>query len=107
MRNFTEVLEKRGHQKLLPRIVAELEKAQAAEIKKRGITVKVANEEARAPGLTKARTLAEGKNFALKDIQVIEDDTLIAGYIVEGPGFRYDTSARAALKSLYTKLTST
>ena len=32
------------------------------------------------------------------------DGTLVQGYVVEGPGFRYDASARAALKSLYEKL---
>ncbi len=106
VKNLVGVLEKRGHTRLLPRILAEYERLVNGEGEKDAVTVRVADEKARRGAITEAHTLSESMGFDKKKIHIEEDESLIDGYAIEGPGFRYDTSAKAGLLALYKQLTN-
>lgn len=103
VKNLLLVLKSRGHEKLLPRIVRELERRQES-VAGKGVLVRTADEKSRKEALHKAHALSEEYALDTTAIRVVEDQNLIAGYSIEGPGFRYDTSSRAALLELYRHL---
>lgn len=103
VKNLLLVLKSRGHEKLLPRIVRELERREERASGK-GVLVRTADEKSRKEALHKAHALSEEYALDTAAIRVAEDPTLISGYAIEGPGFRFDTSARAALLNLYRHL---
>lgn len=103
VKNLVALLNSKGHEKLLPRIVAEYERL-LERAHMGGVQVTVADETSRKEALHKAHALAETYNVDTSSIRVTEDDHLIKGYAIEGPGFRYDASARGSLLSLYRHL---
>ena len=103
VKNLMQILKAKGHEKLLPRISAEYERLQQNSGGK-GILVRVADEKARKDGLHKAHALAEQYSLSTSLIRVVDDPNLIQGYAIEGPGFRFDASARASLLNLYRHL---
>lgn len=104
VKNLSGVLRTRGHERLLPRIAAEFGRLQEQDAKTGGIIVRVADEKSRKSALQKARALADERGLDTKTIKIKEDTALIDGFSVEGPGFRYDESARGSLVHLYRKL---
>ena len=103
VKNLLRTLQSRGHEKLLPRIVRELER-QEEQAARTGVLVRTADEKARTEALHKAHALSEEYSLDTSTIRVMEDPSLISGYAIEGPGFRFDTSGRAALLNLYRQL---
>ncbi len=104
--NLVSVLEKKGHQKLLPRIKAEYEKVEKEATRKAGVTIRIAHDSDAQSGRAKAAELLVMRGHAGAQIELCDDPTLVSGYVVSGPGFRYDASARAALIALYRQLTN-
>ena len=103
VKNLMQILKSKGHEKLLPRIASEYGRLQETAGGK-GILVRVADEKARKEGLHKAHALAEQYSLNTSLIRVVDDPNLIQGYAIEGPGFRFDSSARASLLNLYRHL---
>ncbi len=103
IKNLVLLLKSRGHEKLLPRILAEYERL-SQHMTGKGIVVRTGDEKSRKDALHKAHALAEQFSVDASSIRVVEDESLIQGYAIEGPGFRFDTSARAALLQLYRHL---
>lgn len=89
----------RGHLALLPRIMAHLERTAGRERNRRRVVARIAGSHDAQAAQAKAKELAAGN-----DAEVIEDESLITGFAIEGPGFRYDASSRAALMDLYRTL---
>ncbi|HET8575356.1 MAG TPA: F0F1 ATP synthase subunit delta [Candidatus Paceibacterota bacterium] len=103
LKNFLEVLAARGHRKLLPGIVAELEKEKEAEAgNKARFTV------ARKSDLEKFRksALFDLERLGVKDAELVtkEDDSLVGGYRVETRSAMVDRTHKRALLDLYRKL---
>lgn len=103
---LTATLARRGHTRLMPRILAQLQRAERHEMAARTVTARIARSEEKKEALAKANELASSQGQNNMNIEVVEDESLIAGFAVEGRGFRYDASARAALLGLYRKLTA-
>jgi F0F1-type ATP synthase delta subunit len=105
VKNLSGLLKSRGHERLLPQIIAHFERIQAQKSQSDGLRVYVADEKSRKDALHKAKALADERGIDGAAISICEDQALIRGYAIEGPGFRFDTSARASLLSLYKHLT--
>lgn len=105
VKNLIALLKSRGHEKLLPRIVAEFERLSEGR-NLGGIQVRVADEKSRKDALHKADALAREYGIDQGAIRVSEDENLIQGYTVEGPGFKFDASARGSLLALHRHLTA-
>lgn len=105
VKNLIALLKSRGHEKLLPRIVAEFERLSEGR-DSAGIQVRVADEKSRKDALHKADALAREYGIDQGAIRVSEDENLIRGYTIEGPGFRHDASARGSLLALHRHLTT-
>lgn len=97
-------LTRRGHLALLPRIIAAMKRAETREQGKRTVVARIAEAHQKSTAVTKAKELAASHGAESSDIEIVEDESLIAGFAVEGPGFRYDASSRAALMNLYRTL---
>lgn len=92
-------LTQRGHMALLPRIVAHITRNMHSRQGEHRLFVKVARAQDMAAATAKAKEVAGGR-----PTEIVEDASLIAGFCLEGPGFRYDASARSALMNLYRTL---
>lgn len=92
-------LKRRGHEKLMPRIYAELRKLQA---RRPAAEVRYAREADKAVALAKAKELLA--EVAPTELELCEDPGLISGYAIRGSDFRYDASARRSLIELYKRL---
>lgn len=106
VKNLVALLHSRGHERLLPRILGEFTRIASRDAVRGGLTVYVADEKSRKDGLHAAKALADERGIESSALRICEDPLLIRGYAIEGPGFRYDKSARASLLSLYKHLTS-
>lgn len=101
MQNFMQGLKRRGHLKLLPKIAAEYEKLEQHAMRSRP-KIAMARESDKAAAVAKAREfLPDGTA-----VEVCVDPTLVSGFVVSGPDFRYDASGRRSLLDLYHKLVS-
>lgn len=100
------VLKHRGHEQLLPRIVSEYEREVNRRTHSERVVVALGDEAARKDALKKSEELADMFGIDQKSIHVEADDTLLSGYALRGPGFRYDSSGRARLIALYKSLTA-
>ena len=103
VKNLIALLKSRGHEKLLPKIVSEYERISEGR-SQGGIQVRVADEKSRKDALHKADALAREYGIDQGAIRVSEDENLIRGYSIEGPGFRHDASARGSLLALHRHL---
>ncbi len=101
-----ETLVRRGHAALAPRIAAELSRVEHHAKNQTVIRVRIADASAKKEAVAKAEALITAEGDVARDIEVVEDKSLISGFVVEGPGFRFDASARAALTDLYRTLTT-
>lgn len=104
-RAYTEslvtVLKKRGHESLLPAILASFTRA----TEKKGVktVITVAREEDAAEA---QRVLEEyATEFDTAQHEVAVDDTIIGGYVIRGNDKILDRSFKSALLNLYQKVT--
>ena len=101
-RHFVSALKRRGHEKLLPRIGKEYVKILARE-GKNAVRVRVAHKKDAAEARKYAASAAEPGTVIG---EAVVDESLVSGYSISGPNFRYDASGRSALLQLYKKLTA-
>ena len=106
MAGLQKVLARRGHKALLPRIAGELSKVQTEALARSGVVVRIAEAQEKKVALAKAKELLAERGMADAPIEVVEDESLTAGFVVDGPGFRFDASARASLIALYRTMTA-
>lgn len=99
------LMRSRGHLRLLPSVLSDYERIAKDRSQRDGISVKIADEEDQGAALDKARALAESYGVEASNINVSTDDTLIKGYSLDGPSFRYDKSARRNLIEMYRSIT--
>lgn len=97
VKNFIEVLKRRGTLKLLPKVILQLEQIENRE-------------RAHLPTLSVANNSdfnAALKNSGVKESDVTKniDETLIGGYKLEQNGKLTDTSHKKSLLELYYKIT--
>ncbi len=101
-----ETLARRGHTALASRVAAELSRVEQHARGKTVVRVRIAHASLKKEALAKVEELAQEWGGDARSVEVIEDDSLISGFAIEGPGFRFDASARAALTDLYRTLTT-
>jgi F0F1-type ATP synthase delta subunit len=94
-----KALKRRHHEKLLSQIVAEYRK-----LLDRGAGQEVMVRYAREKD--KHAAAAKAKELGAAHPHVRHDPSLISGYVVRGPDFRYDASGKKALVQLYEQLTA-
>ena len=95
-----EILKRRGHEKLLPRIFAEYEKLLERQTK-RGVKVSFARERDRTQALKAAKEFAAEK---ITEMELCLEPALVSGFIISGANTRYDASGKRALLELYRQL---
>jgi len=100
-----QVLARRGHSTLYPRIISEFKKEIEKDQRSKGTMVTIASQSEKATALKESERIAESNNVDSKHIQVTVDEDLIGGFLVQGPGFRFDNSTRSKLQALYKSLT--
>jgi len=101
--HFIAVLQRRGHEKLLPRIEKEYMKL-LARAERNTVRVRVAHKKDEAAAKKAAAEFSVPGTHAP---HVIVDESLVSGYVISGPDFRYDASGKRALLELYKELTAT
>jgi F0F1-type ATP synthase delta subunit len=103
--HFITLLKSRGHEKLLPRIVREFERALAKARRGTDVVLSVARAEDRGKFLGAAKeVLAQAGRKG--EIREEVDEQLVRGFTLEANDFRYDASARRKLLALYEALTA-
>ena len=105
VKHFLQLLRSRGHERLLPRIVREVERTLAVKSRRSEVVLKVARETDK--GKFKATVKGVLKKVGRESLAVKEeiDEGLIRGFSIEGSDFTYDASARRKLIGLYERLT--
>ncbi len=94
-------LKRRGHEKLLPRIGREYKKL-ALRAEKNTIRIRIAHRNDASAAHKKAAEL----DANAQNIEAHIDESLVSGFLIEGPDFRFDASGRRALIELYQRLTA-
>lgn len=104
--NLLRVIRYRGHQRLLPSIVTELE----TKVKEQGevgvLTLTVARSEDEA--VFQGAIEKDQKDFGFDDVEVqtVVDDSVIGGYRIESREHLIDRTYKKALLEMYQKMTS-
>lgn len=102
---FVTILKRKGHLKLLPRIVRELGRIQIRHDRVHGARVRLA----RAEDKEQLREIINKKLAELnvnEEPQMVEDDTVIGGYVIETGSKMVDGSYKSALMKLYRSVIS-
>ena len=98
---FLEAVNRRGMRSIFPKLLS-LQNHFQSEKKQARITL------ARCVSKDDAKEIIKQHQAILSPyvIEVIEDSSLIGGYVLEAPGVRIDSSHRSALRDMYKKITS-
>jgi len=102
--NLHTLLEKRGHLRLLPTIVHELEKIHAQRKDPNTVEVHVARDEDVAALRDKIEVDKQALEATEHNQSVFIDETLVGGYEVRANGTRIDRTHKHALLTLYNNL---
>ena len=99
-KRFIELLEKRGHRRLLPAIARALERIEARTLRATTVTLRVAKS---MPAAQRSTLISSYAAVLPKHFQLCEviDDTLISGFVLETADTRIDKSAKQMLMTLY------
>lgn len=100
------VLERKGHLALLPQIVSEYEKRAAEKEHLERTQVRVKNTEQITHLKDRIAHYEEKLSFAIDDAHVVEDPSIVGGFVVEQGTREVDESYRKHLIKLYQKLTA-
>ncbi len=98
--NFFNVLKRDSKEKLLTKILLELEKLYTQR-QKSSLRVRLASDKYKEQALKKAKDLGYDG-----EIPVVKDESLIGGYKIESADSVYDASYKKFLMDLYSKLVS-
>lgn len=104
MERLTQILKKRGHTALYPKILRTLIRDMEREEARDTITVTVAKEadlDRFKDAITKGETVMKGAHRTTKT-----DETIIGGFIIENRETRIDNSYKKRLLTLYRSLTT-
>lgn len=103
---LVSVLKKKGHIDLLPAILAEYEKLQVEVSKKENVRVRVAQRADVAKYKDSISSYAEQLSFNAETVEVVEDPSIVGGFIIEKGEYEVDRSHRKNLVALYRRLMS-
>lgn len=97
-------LKKQGRTQLMPRIARAFKRVAERDAARNTVRLYVAGANTHAK--TSAKHALEAMSVDAKDVEVIEDATLIGGWRLEGREQLYDASYKKKLLELYRRVTS-
>lgn len=99
-----KTLQRQGRTALMPRIARAFKRVVERESARNTVRLYVAHTHGAAK--SKAKHAIEALNVDSKDVEVMEDTTLIGGWRLEGREQLYDASYKKYLLELYKRVTS-
>jgi len=102
--NLLSVLKKKGHTALLPKIISEYEKLLEAGLQKKGTVLRVKNKEDVDKLEGRLSRYENELSFDVKEVDVIEDASIVGGFVIEQGEYEVDGSYRARLIELHRKI---
>lgn len=104
LKHFKELVVRKGHASLFPRIARALERIETREARKNTVTIKTGEGRSEIP----KEIISQFENSPVigqkPTYEPCTDETLIGGYVASGKGVRVDASYKSALLSLYQSL---
>ncbi len=106
VKNLVGSLKEKGYLKLLPSILIEYRKLQEDSGKKEATCIHVAKLQDAKLFEREIQQSIKRLSFDLEKSKVVENQSIIGGFIVEKNGYEIDKSYRSRLVSLYKRLMS-
>lgn len=103
LKRLTDILARQGHSALYPRILKTLERSLEKEEGKDTMTVRIAREKDAKTYKSEIAAFREAQGLSGEE-EVIVDETIVGGYVLEGKGARTDASYKTSLISIYKSL---
>jgi len=102
--NLLAVLERKGHKHLLPSILSEYKKLKMERAVAENIQVRVAKKSDLEKNKVEITKDAEKFSLNVSEAEVVEDNTIIGGFILEKGEVEVDKSYKKVLIDLYKKM---
>ena len=101
---FLGVLQRKGHRALLSSILKEYQKLLEHEKNVEGVTIRLKDKSAFNQEKERIKKYEEALGFNAEKVKVIEDPSIVGGFIIESGEHEVDGSYRNALVTLFRKM---
>lgn len=102
LQDLMRVLKSRGHERLYPKILKDLEQTLTRHEKQRGVTITLASET--AEGALRDELKKAAQSLGSDTYTTVIDPAIIGGFVAEGGEKRIDASYKKSLLALYRSL---
>lgn len=104
IRRVRELLQVKGHEKLVPKIAREMERLSQHLARRTSVVLTVAKKEDGDMAIAAAVPFLERQRIDRSQVQVAQDPSIIGGWTLNTPSARVDASFKRQLLALYHKI---